>query len=169
MPELAIDGRQSGAGFVVHMRLGAKVQGKITRVSGMLRGTPAEGWVVLVKVDGRSLRVDGPAWRERITRSNSFLAVERFPAIRFESVPFSDALLHGGGPLHGELSLRGLRRPVSFQLLGSTCAQPGRDCDIQVQGTISRHDFGMNAYRALLRDDVDFQFRVRLQAGVSTP
>jgi polyisoprenoid-binding protein YceI len=163
LPDLAIDGRNSGARFVVHMRLGARIEGKLTRVSGVLRGTPSEGWQVLVKVDGRSLKVDGPQWRERITRSDSFLAVDRFPVIRFESVRFSDALLHGGGPLSGELTLRGLTRPVSFQLLASACVQPGRDCDIQVQGTISRHEFAMTAYRALVRDEVDFHFRVRLQ------
>ena len=166
-PSLAIDGRHSSASFIVHMRIKMRAEGRLARVGGQLRGTPATGWQVLVKVDGRSLRFDGPAWMDRITRSDAFLAVDRYPAIRFESDSFTDAMLHAGGPLHGQLSLRGLTQPVSFQLLPSGCAQPGRDCDIQVEGTISRHAFGMNSHRAMVKDEVDLRIRVRLQPDVS--
>jgi polyisoprenoid-binding protein YceI len=162
----AIDAGQSSARFIVHLRISMRAEGELTQVSGELRGTPSNGWQVLVDVDGHSLRFDGPHWMERITRSEAFLAVDRFPGIRFNSEQFSDTALHAGGPLHGELTLRGLTRPVSFQLLPSICVRPGRDCDIQVQGTISRHAFGMNAYRALVKDEVDFNIRVRLQAQI---
>ena len=159
---LAFDSGRSGASFVVHLRIPLRAEGQMTKVSGELHGTPAAGWRVLVDIDGRSLHFDGPKWMDRMTRSESFLAVDRYPGIRFESEPFADALLHGGGPLSGRLTLRGMPRPVTFQLLPSTCARIGRDCDIQVQGTISRHGFGMTAYRALVKDDVDFLIRVRL-------
>jgi polyisoprenoid-binding protein YceI len=90
--------------------------------------------------------------------------VERHPAIRFSSDAFDDHVLHAGGELPGRLTLRGLTRPVSLRLLPSDCARPGRDCDIQVQGELSRKDFGMTAYRAFLRDGVEVRFRVRLRA-----
>ena len=166
---IAIDAHHSSARFIVHMRIRMRAEGRVTRVSGELRGSSATGWQVLVKVDGRSLRFDGPRWMDRITRSDSFLAVDRYPAIRFDSEQFADAMLHTGGPLRGELTLRGLTRPVSFQLLPSPCAQPGRECDIQVQGTISRHAFGMNAHRAIVKDDVDFHMRVRLLPDTTPP
>jgi polyisoprenoid-binding protein YceI len=54
-------------------------------------------------------------------------------------------------------------------LLPATCAQPGRDCDILVQGTISRKAFGMNAYRAVVKDNVDFHIRVRLRPATPAP
>lgn len=160
---IAIDASQSSATFIVHLRIRLRAEGTLTQVSGELRGTPATGWQVLVDVDGRRLHFDGPPWMDRVTRSDAFLAVDRHPGIRFESASFSDAVLRGGGPVSGRLTLRGVARPVSFQLLPSPCARIGRDCDIQVQGTISRHAFGMNAHRALVKDDVDFHIRVRLQ------
>ena len=166
---LAIDGPQSSASFAVTLRMRAPTLGQLTRVSGQFSGSPQEGWKALVKVDGRNLHVQGPRWMERVTRSDSFLAVNRYPAIRFESELFSDAVLHAGGTLTGKLTLRGLTQPVSFRLLPSECDHPGRDCDIHVQGTVSRRAFGMTAYRSMVKDEVDFKFRVRLRAENPTP
>ena len=142
---LAIDGSHSSATFSVHMRLRKPAEGRIAGVSGQLAGSPKAGWRVTVEMDGRTLHVAGARWMERVTRSDSFLAVNRYPSIRFASAAVSDQVLRTGGPLEGELTLRGLRRPVSFLLLPSECDQPGRECDIQVQGSISRQAFGMTA------------------------
>ena len=159
----AIDGRRSSADFVVSLRLRGAVAGRIAGVDGGLQGSAGTGWRVQVRLDAQGLRFDGPRWMERTTRSSSFLAVDRYPSIRFESDVFDDATLHAGGPLHGQLLLRGLRRPVSFALLPSDCARPGLDCDIRVQGSVSRREFGMSAYRALVADRVDLHIRVRLR------
>jgi len=95
-----------------------------------------------------------PGWR-------SDSDVERHPEIRFQSQRFSDRLLHAGGRVRGELTLRGLTQTVSFRLLPSACAHPGRDCDLQVNGTLSRAKFGMTAYRATVKDNVELRMRVR--------
>lgn len=166
---IAIDAAHSSASFLVHMRIRRPAEGALTKVSGRLRGTPESGWEVLVKVDGRSLKVKGPRWMDRVTRSDAFLAIDRHPAIGFDSEKFTDAMLRAGGPLRGQLTLRGLTQPVSFKLLPSTCDQPGRDCDIQVQGTISRRAFGMTAHRAMVKDNVDFHIRVRLLPAKPAP
>ena len=159
-----IDARRSEAVFTVQLRARQSgVEGRLAAPRGELSGSVQGGWTVQVKVDGRRLRVDGPRWMERMTRSASFLAVDRHPWIRFASAPFGDRLLHAGGELPGQLTLRGLTRPVSLRLLPSQCARPGQDCDIHVQGELSRKDFGMTAYRAFLRDGVDVHFRVRLR------
>jgi polyisoprenoid-binding protein YceI len=160
----AIDGQRSQAHFIVRLRFRGAVVGRMGGVAGQLRGDAVGGWSVAVRMDAGSLRMEGPRWMERATRSPAFLAVDRYPAIRFESAPFDDAVLRGGGPVQGELLLRGLRRPVSFQLLPSECARPGRDCDIRVQGSLSRRDFGMSAHRAMVDDRVELQLRVRLHA-----
>lgn len=161
---LAIDGSRSQASFEVHLRLPLRARGRFERVSGTLIPAPDGAWQVRVAIDGRSLRFDGPGWMERVTRSEAFLALDRYPDIEFHSDPISDAALHGGGELRGQLSLRGQRRPVAFVLLPPGCARPGRDCDLHVRGTVSRHDFGMTAYRISVRDPVDVDIRVRLQA-----
>lgn len=166
---LAIDGPHSSASFAVTLRMRKPTQGHLTRVSGKFAGSKEAGWTAMVKVDGRNVRVDGPRWMERVTRSDAFLALNRHPTIRFESELFSDAVLHEGGMLAGKLTLRGLTQPVSFWLLPSECDQPGRDCDINVQGTVSRHAFGMTAYRSMVKDEVDFRFTVRLRAEKPAP
>ena len=160
---LTIDGRHSSARISVHMRIPMRAEGRMSPVTGELRGSAALGWRVLVKADGRSLRFEGAAWIERVSRSDAFLAVERYPAIQFESEQFTDAELHKGGPLRGRLTLRGVTRPVGFELVAASCARIGHDCPIQVQGSISRRDFGMTSHRATVRDDVDVRIRVRQQ------
>lgn len=164
-PARAIDGHHSSAEFVVNLRMRGASAGRIAGVAGGLEGSAAGGWRVQVRLDAKGLRFDGPRWMERTTRSATFLAVDRYPSIRFESDAFDDAVLHRGGPLQGQLTLRGLRRPVSFSLLPSDCARPGLDCDIRVQGSVSRRDFGMSAYRAFVADDVELRIRVRLRAA----
>ena len=165
---LKIDGSSSEARFIVRLRLPMRAEGSIASVSGEMSGDAAQGWRVLVVADGKSLVVRGPRWMERVTRSDAFLAVDSHPDIRFHSEVFSDQALRDGGSIRGELSLRGLTRPVSFRLLPSGCANPGRDCDLQVHGTINRKEFGMTAYPVSVRDNVELRMRVRLlAAGVS--
>jgi polyisoprenoid-binding protein YceI len=50
-----------------------------------------------------------------------------------------------------------------LRLLPSACAHPGRDCDLRVQGIISRLDFGMTAYPKSVKDDVEIRLQVRLR------
>ena len=166
-PVLAFDEQHSGASFLVQLRLGSQIEGRIGSANGELAGSAASGWKVRVKLDGRGLRVDGPRWMERVTRSDSFLAVNRYPVIRFESDTFSDSLLRHGGVMPGRLHLRGLVQAVSFELLPSACDRPGLACDINVQGRLSRQAFGMSAYRALLKDPVEVRFRVRLRPAAA--
>ena len=53
---------------------------------------------------------------------------------------------------------------VAFRLEPAECDAPGRGCPIRVRGTVSRRQFGMVAQRLWLRDEVGFDFQVRLQA-----
>jgi polyisoprenoid-binding protein YceI len=158
------DPGRSSAEFVVRLRLRMRAEGRIDGVEGELSGDPLHGWRVAVDADGRGLKVAGPRWMERSTRSEEFLAVDSHPDIRFRSEPFSDRVLHAGGRVRGQLTLRGLTRPVSMRLLPSACAQPGRDCDLRVNGIISRTEFGMTAHRYTVKDDVELRLRVRLRA-----
>lgn len=160
---LAIDGPRSNVEFLVRLRLRMRATGRIAGIGGELRPQPAGGWTVRVQADGRDLRVAGPRWMGRVTRSDDFLAVDRYPAIRFNSQAFSDRTLREGGQVRGQLTLRGLTRPVSLRLLPSACADPGRDCDLRVHGTISRLDFGMTAYPRSVKDDVEIRLQVRLR------
>jgi polyisoprenoid-binding protein YceI len=160
---LSIDAARSSARFIVQMRWGMRAEGTIDGVTGEMIGDPAAGWTVRVDADGHALKVPGPRWMERSTRSEEFLAVDSHPEIRFQSQRFNDQLLRAGGEVRGELTLRGLTRAVTLQLLPSACAQPGRDCDLQVNGSISRAEFGMTAHRFTVKDPVEVRLRVRMR------
>lgn len=166
MPPLAplsFDPARSQARFKVRMRLLPAATGHFLDVRGQLQPDGARQRVE-VEVDGRKLRFAGPAWMARVTRSDQFLDVDQHPHISFRSDPFAPSLLRNGGQLRGELTLRGQARPVAFNVAPAACDAPGRDCDIVVTGSVSRQAFGMHAYRLTVRDTVDFEFQVRLQA-----
>lgn len=163
-----IDGPASVAQFWTYPRLLPKSGGRFRQVQGELQGSPQAGWQVQVRIETRSLEFEGPRWMERLTRSDSFLAIERFPEVRFQSGRFADALLRDGGDLHGELSLRGQTRPVIFKLQPGACRPPATECLLQVSGRVNRHNFGMSAYRLTLRDDVDIELQVRLRSGAKS-
>jgi polyisoprenoid-binding protein YceI len=159
---LVFDPTQSHASFKVRLRIMRPATGHFLDVRGELQPAGTQQQRVTVEVDGRKLRFEGPAWMDRVTRSEDFLAVDSHPRIGFRSAPFAPALLRTGGSMRGELTLRGQTREVAFKVLPSTCARPGRDCVIAVTGKVSRHAFGMDAYRWSVRDAVEFEFRVRL-------
>lgn len=155
------DPLRTRAVFKVSLRLPLRVEGQFERPEGEL-AIVATGWRVHARLDGRQLRMKGPDWMRKVTLSADFLDVQRYPDIRFDSQPFEPGLLAAGGPLRGQLQLRGQTREVVFTLLPAGCARPGQDCDIQVQGRLNRHDFGMHAHRFSVRDDISFDFHLRL-------
>lgn len=161
----SFDPARSAASFGVKLRMSGEVPGQFGRIEGELEPESDGRWRVRVRANARDLDLDGPAWMLRNTRSRSFLDVERHPEIRFTSVPFARELLMGGGPLNGELDLRGRSLPVTFTLAPSACDRPGHGCDIRVLGIVSRRSFGMTSQRMWLRDEVAFDFRVRLLAA----
>lgn len=159
----SLDGSRSKAEFEVHLRLPFRGIARFDRMRGELSGDPTKGWQIALHVDGRSLKFDGPGWMDKITRSPAFLDVEQFPSIELHTGIIPDSVLRRGGVAQGELTLRGRTRPATFVLLAPACARPGLDCDLSVQGTVSRHDFGMSGYRWTLRDGVDVRVRLRWQ------
>ena len=158
---LAFDPARSQARFKVRMRILPAATGHFLDVRGQLQ-PEGDRQRVEVEVDGRKLRFAGPAWMAKVTRSDDFLAVEKHPRIFFRSDAFAPDLLREGGPLRGELTLRGETKPVTFKVAPAACAAPGRDCEIVVTGRVSRQAFGMHAYRLTVRDGVDYEFQVRL-------
>jgi polyisoprenoid-binding protein YceI len=160
----SIQSDQSHASFVIPMRLLASTVARFDSVQGELVRRDDGQLQVEVRVDARVLTVHGPRWMDRVSRSRQFLDVERHPQIRFSSQPFPAALMRAGGPLQGRLFLRGIDRPVQLQLAPLRCRQPGHDCAIDVEGEVSRRQFGMTAYRFAVRDGVGVSIRVHLAA-----
>ena len=161
---VVIDSSRSNASFNIHPRLPIPSEGRFESLSGSLMAQSAQKWKVEVQVDARKLSFKGPQWLARMARSEAFLDAEKHPNIQFVSVPFNKALLEKGGELQGQLFLRGQQQNVHFHIEKSTCAKPGYDCELVVNGSVKRRDFGMQAYRLSIKDNVDFEFRIRLLA-----
>lgn len=159
-----IDSSRSSASFSIHPRLPIPSEGRFESVSGSFVSMSAQKIKVEVQVDARKLSFKGPQWLARMARSDEFLDAENHPNIQFVSAPFNKTLLEKGGELQGQLFLRGLQQNVRFNIEKPVCSKPGHECELIVNGTVKRRDFGMQAYRFSIKDNVDFEFRIRLLA-----
>jgi polyisoprenoid-binding protein YceI len=159
-----IDSGRSVASFTIHPRLPIPSQGRFESLNGALAALPNQQWKVEVQVDAGKLSFKGPQWLARMARSEAFLDAEKHPNIQFVSMPFHKDLLGKGGELRGQLFLRGQQQAVSFHIEKSACKRPGYDCDLVVNGSVMRRKFGMQDYRFSIKDNVDFEFRIRLLA-----
>lgn len=157
---LRIDAKRSHAEFSLRALLLMAVRGQFTAVSGTVnidreRNT---GWVD-ARIDANLIEM-GNGDREAWARSGEFFDSARHPEIRFISDPVSRTLLREGGPLRGRLRLRGIDRIMELTVLPAGCDQPGRECPLHVQGSISRSEFGMTSKRAVLSDKVTLELSV---------
>ena len=106
---------------------------------------------------------------ENWVKSAEFFDVEHYPDIRFHSDSFPLSRLQGGGELPGTLTMRGIEKPVTFEVRPSTCERPAIDCTVEAQGTVRRSEFGMSTRRAALSDRVELSFSVRIMAPGARP
>ena len=158
------DPAASHASFAVHTRWLSTMTGRFDGPEGMLETLPDGRLQVQVGLRAASVTFPDSERTTRWTRSDAFFDVAHYPVIRFRSEPFSRARLGAGGALDGLLEVRGVNKPVRFELAKSDCAQPGAGCPIHAVGRISRRAFGMTRMLWLVRDDVEFAFDVRLRA-----
>jgi len=160
-----IDAAASDARFVVDVRLPIKAEGRFTAVEGELRPRPDGQCEVRVRLRADTVEYSGPEWMAKLTRSPAFLDAGAHPDVAFDSAAFPVAWLNAGGSIRGRLKLRGRERPVEFALRPAECDTPGQACAIRVSGEVSRRDFGMQAYRFTVKDNVRFDFAIRLEAA----
>lgn len=157
---LQIDAVRSHAEFSLRAMLLMTVHGQFTSVSGCVNIDRERnlGWVD-ARIDARVIEM-GNREREKWARSSEFFDSARHSEIRFVSDPISRMLMRDGGALRGRLSLRGVDRILELTVLPADCDQPGRECALRVQGSISRSDFGMASKRAVLGDKVTLDLSV---------
>ena len=148
----------------MHTRWLSAMTGRFDPPEGMLDTLPDGRLQVQVSLHAASVTFPDSERTTRWTRSDAFFDVAHYPVIRFRSEPFPRSRLSAGGALDGMLELRGVSKPVRFDLAKSDCAQPGAGCPIHVAGHISRRAFDMTRMLLLVRDDVDFAFDVRFRA-----
>jgi polyisoprenoid-binding protein YceI len=159
---LRLDGANSSAAFSVRVLWMFGVDGRFGSVHGQVAIDHSSGQATVdARIDAKdvSMRREGAInW----VKSAEFFDVEHYPEIRFRSDAFPLERLHSGGVLPGALTMRGITRPVTFDVLPSSCKRMAIDCPVQAAGTVHRSEFGMRTRRATLSDKVELSFSIRV-------
>ena len=178
MPEggiIRLDALRSDVGFRVKVLWLLGVRGHFGSVDGTVRLDPFRNELrVDARIDVASVRMSSASYEEWV-KSPEFFDAATHPQILFTSDAFPRARLRAGGELPGQLTVRGVRQPVQFDLKPAECDRPAYDCPIRVAGAIRRSMFGMGSHRGTLADKVELDFTVyavppqRDAASVPTP
>ncbi|SDD65496.1 YceI family protein [Aquimonas voraii] len=161
-PGLRIDTAHSFAGFSVRAAWVKRIDGRFAHIEGVVRPEAGQAWLLEVRVASGSVLM-GRESHEDWARSADFFDAARHPWIEFRAAGLSKTLLQEGGAIEGVLSLRGISRPVRFELLPTECARPGVECPVQARGEVDRSQFGMTARRVFVSDKVKLSFDIRLR------
>lgn len=130
------------------------IHGSFPRFEGESWSDPADRlWRIETRIDATSMSIR-PERYLGWARSSEFFDVQRYPQIRFRSDPAPESLLREGGELSGRLLLRGVERPVRFEVAPAQCEADMRACLIRVTGEINRRQFGMDSRRMTLSSRV---------------
>lgn len=176
--ELALDREQSRVGFSIPVLWWFERSGDF---EDLALSVDIDEAAAQVDIDARigvaSARMADPADVATLKSADYFDALNH-PEIRFRALDVPLMVLSAGGELGGELTLRGITRPVRFQLAPDPCVPTPtlRYCPFEVLGHIRRHDFGMSARRGILGDEVTVTIRLvptepsaPVEADASTP
>jgi polyisoprenoid-binding protein YceI len=141
----AIDPVHSEVSFVVRHMMVSKVRGRFDTFEGsIVTGPDPLGSSVTASVDLSSVNT-GNEQRDGHIRSADFFEVDKHPHMTFRSTGVRAA--GEGFLLDGELTLKGVTRPVTFQLeINGFGPDPygGTRCGFSAQSEINRHDFGVS-------------------------
>jgi polyisoprenoid-binding protein YceI len=160
---LLVDSGLTRARFAVEYLGVATAHGRFGRTSGMI-GLDAQQKVERIDLAIDTASVDmGWDLRDAFVRSEVMFDAQRFPRLHFRSthVSYEGARLVG---VEGDLTLRGVTRPVRLDVTRVECAvrpDDGREaCAATVTGRISRRAFGMDFAYPLIGDEVALAFEL---------
>jgi len=149
-----IDATHSVISAVARHLMVAKVRGYFRKFSGAIHiaERPEDSWVE-VEIDAASIDT-GVEDRDNHLRSPDFLDVENHPKLHFKSTKL-EPLSNGDFKLHGDLTIRGITRPVVLDAhYEGVAADPWGGKRIAFSATTE-----------LLREDWGMTWNVALEAG----
>jgi polyisoprenoid-binding protein YceI len=166
---IQLDSPRSHADFKVKVLWLVGVSGRFGKVAGTVHVDAFRSQLrVDARIDVNSVDMSKRAYEEWV-KSPEFFDVAHHPQIEFSSTAFPRARLRTGGELTGELTVRGIRQLVRFELLPSECSEPAYACPIRVEGAIRRSAFGMGSHSGTLGDKVELDFSVYALAAAGGP
>ncbi len=140
-----------------------RLHGTFQHFRSEIQPEPAGGYRIHLVIDASSLSMAQSRYQSW-ARSAEFFHVQQHPDITFISAPVASVPIRSGD-LDGELTLRGITRPIRFRIEPLDCPPSGDDCVVRVQGDIDRREFGMRSRRMTLSNQVrlDMTFAVSRQ------
>ncbi|HET6604869.1 MAG TPA: YceI family protein [Xanthomonadaceae bacterium] len=164
-----VDPARSQVEFGVRLMVLRKLHGAIPQVAGQVRIDRERDQVDIdVALDARSLQMDNPRHGDW-ARSDEFFDTRRHPVIRFRALAQPLPRFRDGGTVHGEVTLRGITRPIVLEVEPAGCERIGRDCEVRAHGAVERSRFGMHSRRMFLGDRVELEFAIRLVDAPADP
>lgn len=114
--------------------------------------------------------------RDADLRSSNFFAADSFPEIRFTSRRVERGAAPNRFTLHGDLTIRGVTRPVALEaeVIGMAGGARLRLAGFTLSGVINRRDFGLQFNRlvegiAVVGDEVQLVIEVEARANPAAP
>lgn len=159
----SFDREHTRFGFELRTRWGQQIDGRFPVYEGEVTTLPDGRRQVRIRLATAAIEVDGPERYAQFARGERFFDAPRYPWVDFLSDPYSPVLVQTGGRLRGVLTMHGVSRYESFELAPQSCERPSRACDVVAHGNVSRSDYGLDGWRFVLVDRVQFNLRVRLQ------
>ena len=163
----SFDPSRSRFGFEMRTRWGYMLEGVFPRYEGEVKTLPDGRHQVHLRMFTQHVEIVGHPRYTEWTRSSKFFDAQRYPVVVFTSKPYDQDLLRSGGPLAGDLSIRGITRPRTLDVAPSTCERPAIDCDVVASGAVRRSDYDMDDWQMALSDRVVFVLRARLKPAAA--
>lgn len=165
-----LDAGHSRIGFVARHAMVTKVRGQFGEFAGTGHLDVEDPAASRLQLTIEAASIDtGNADRDTHLRSNDFLAMEEYPEITFVSTGF-EPVGDGVYRVTGDLALRGVTRPVTFDLeFTGAATDPFGNERIGFEGstTVNRKDWGVNWNAALDTGGVLVSEKVTLEFDVS--
>lgn len=112
---------------------------------------------VEVSIDVQSIST-GSLLFDQVLLSDMFFDVDRFPVITFKSTQFIFGKLDNVTAVQGDLTVKGITRPVTLTVTQFKCAMHPmlrkQNCGLNATGKIRRSDFKLGRFVPLISDDI---------------
>lgn len=150
----SIDLAHTQVGFSVKHLMITNVKGQFTELGGTVATTQAGSTVdVDIEIKAASITT-GDAKRDAHLRSADFLHADEFPTLRFHGTRI-DGNTSSRFSLHGDLTIRGVTRPVTLCVVN----------DGQAKDPWGNERVGYTATTTINRKDFGLEWNVALEAG----
>jgi polyisoprenoid-binding protein YceI len=153
MAKWIIDPDHTVARFSIRHFMVANVEGLFTKITGMIQFDPPDlaRLSVEAEIEVKSLTTGHPERDEHLL-SPDYFGVEKYPKIFFKSTTI-EAARGNRGKMKGDLTIRGIRRPVTLEFEYSGLVKSpfsGKSCvGFSATGKVNREEYGMTMSDAM--------------------